>query len=242
MLRVSITLILVASLLTSTIAGVEATGACGDGWGSPHYWDGTASTYQIFAALGTIRDRPIYLCSETVGASSSASAWAMLAGSGGPTGENQYAQAGFLKLAGWSSPMAFEEYDDGSGASPGWQQYFFGSIWSNGVRHTYKVDYSAVTGKIYIYIDGAQKFSPPWSPDTAWNTPWHAEFFGETFDRGDDVPGTAGARDDFTALAVKHCPTCSWAPPTNTALVSDQSYYKNVWSSQPTSFQIWTQR
>ncbi|HSO29676.1 MAG TPA: hypothetical protein VLS28_07215 [Candidatus Sulfomarinibacteraceae bacterium] len=218
---------------------VRAVGVCGDvGW--TNYFDGYYSTDQVRSSKATIRDRPIFLCNENAGATSAATAWAMVAGAGGL----QYAQAGYIKFAGSANPQAFTEYNDGTSiwdASHWWRTTYAG-IWSNGAQHSYVVDYNATTGKLYMQIDGLTKASTPWSPDLVWNTPWSAQFFGETMDRGDDVPGTPGARTDFSSVAVRHCAGCIWQAPTGNSLLSDWPYYKFAWTLNPTAFQIYTQR
>jgi hypothetical protein len=223
------------------VPAASATTACQDS--QMHHWfdgmDARDPSSTTTGVWGYIRDRPIATCGSTVGDTSGASIWVMLTpGQIAP----EYAQAGYLKIAGWNAPLAFEEYNDGSDEHPGWQAYYFGSIWSSGTAHSYKVDDSSVTNKIYIYIDGVQRFSPPWDPELVWATPWIAEYDAETYDRGDDVPGTLNSKVDYSILRAKYCTTCAWVAPHGATVSSDFSYYKVLWNSAPTSFWVWTQR
>lgn len=232
-------LAVVVALLLLPVSGAAATGACGD-VDFENYFDGYYSVNQVFSSKAVIRDRPIFLCNENQGATSASSVWAMVAGQG----PNQYAQVGYLKIAGMTKPAAFTEYNDGTNIwnSSHWWRVTYAAIWSSGVQHTYVVDYNDTTAKLYMQIDGLTKASTPWSPNLVWNTPWSAQFFGETWDRGDDVPGTAGAREDFSSVTVRHCAGCLWQAPTGNTPVSNWSYYKFVWTLNPTAFQIYTQR
>lgn len=216
----------------------SAAVACGDTV-YVNRFDGNYSSSQLYGVRGTIRDRPILLCSNAVGATSGAAVWVMHASTGSAP---EYAQVGDAKLPGMAAPQAFTEYNDGSTTAPGWARSFYAGIWSNGSQQAYKVDYNGITGKIYLIIDSLTKASTPWSPDTEWHGGWEGEFYAETLDRGDDVPGPGGARTDMSALVVQKCDTCAFVNPDGLVLTSDLTPYKSGWSASPTAFQIWTQR
>jgi len=152
---------------------------------------------------------------------------------------SEYAQAGYAQLPGFAT-RAFIEYDDGS-ESGGWSRIFYAGIWSNGAQHTYTVSYSAQTAKLHFQIDGASKGTTPWSPDVVWHAPWEGQFYSETLDSGDDVPGTAGARADWSLLKVQTT-LGTWKNPDGQVLTSDLAAYKNGWTTWPTAFQTWTSR
>ena len=141
-----------------------------------------------------------------------------------------------------AAPQAFVEYNDGENVAPGWARIFYPGIWSNAAQHTYVVDYSGITGKLYFSIDGLNKGSTPWSPDFEWTTPWEGQFYAESWDRGDDVPGVAGARSDWSQIAIQVAERGTWVNPEGEALTSDLAVYKKGWTTWPTAFQTWTQR
>jgi hypothetical protein len=234
---------MVATILASSAPSpfsptTSAATACGDSQFFNRF-DGNSSSSQLYGVRGTIRDRTIPLCSTTAGATSGASIWVMLASN---VNAYEYAQVGYAKIPGMSTPRAFTEYNDGSNVGPGWARVFYSGIWSDGSQHAYKVDYNGITGRIYLIVDGLTKASTPWSPDNVWQGGWEGEFYAETLDRGDDIPGTAGARTDLSVLGVQKCDTCSFVNPDGLALSSDLTPYKYGWTTWPTAFQLWTQR
>ena len=154
----------------------------------------------------------------------------------------EYAQVGYARIAGMAAPQVFTEHSyDLLHDSV---RQFYPGIW-NGVAqgtHTYIVDYSDVTERLYFSVDGAAKGSTPWSPDVQWSAPWEGQFYAESWDRGDDVPGTAGARTDWTLIAVQKAENGGWVNADGDPLESHLSVYRANWSVQPTSFQTFTQR
>jgi len=221
-------------------AAVRAATNCDDGdvW---NRFDGNRSDAQrVYAVRGKIRDRKINLCLDpgNTDNDSAASIWVMVAG----WNAFEYAQVGYARIAGMAAPQAFIEYNDGENVAPGWARIFLPGIWADAAQHTYVVDYSGITGKLYFSIDGLNKGSMPWSPDFEWSTPWEGQFYAETWDLGDDVPGVAGARADWSLLAVQIAEPGTWVNPEGEQLTSDLTAYKNGWTVWPTAFQTWTQR
>lgn len=229
-----------AIVVAAEPAAVRAAVNCGDGSAVNRFDGNRSDSPRVFAVQGKIRDRQINLCLDPGNSDddSGASIWVMVAG----WNPNEYAQVGYARIAGMAAPQAFVEYNDGENVAPGWARIFYPGIWVNGAQHTYVVDYSGITGKLYFAIDGLSKGSTPWSPDSEWSTPWEGQFYAETWDRGDDVPGVAGARADWSLLAVQIAEPGVWVNPEGAVLTSDLSVYKNGWSSWPTAFQTWTQR
>lgn len=203
-----------------------------------HYFDGNRSNIlHTWAAQGRIRDRPINLCLDpgNTDDDSGAAIWVMVAG----YWPDEYAQAGYARLPGFAT-RAFTESDDG--AEPGGHsQVFHNGIWVSGAQHTYTVSYSAQTAKLHFQIDGVSKGSTSWSPDVVWHAPWEGQFYSESLDSGDDVPGTAGARADWSLLKVQTT-LGTWKNPDGQALTSDLAAYKNGWTTWPVAFQTWTSR
>lgn len=203
------------------------------------WYDGNRSdSAQHWAVRGKIRDRAISLCLDPGNSDddSGASIWVMVAGSW----NYEYAQAGYYRLPSMASPTAFVEYDDGL-ESGGWNRVDQPGIWVNAAQHTYIVSYSTTDQKLHFQIDGASKGVTPWSPDIVWHSPWEGQFYAESLDPGDDVPGVAGARADWSILAVQKT-LGTWVNPDGDVLTSDVAAYKNGWTTWPTAFQTWTQR
>ncbi len=143
-----------------------------------------------------------------------------------------------------SATQTFTEYNDGTSTPPGWNRTFWPGIWSPfSTRHSYIVSLSYSTGHVSMTVDGSTKATTPWGADSTWSPGWTGQVFGETLNLGDDVPGTASAKTSFASIQVITCRSCSpsnpsWAIP----LGSAASYYKYEWVSNPTAFNVWTQR
>lgn len=239
--RVSVALI--AAIVTTTgllpfqvASTVDATASCGD-TNVVSRFAGFVTVTTQYGVEADLVDRPISLCSNVNGASSGASAWGMLAG-GGP---NEYAQVGFAKTAGMAGAMRFTEYNDGSSTAPGWNRTWW-SGFSAGTTHTYNVAYSFSTGKVSASSDGQSLFTTPWAADGGTGQPGYTgQFLGETWDRGDDVPGTSTAKSNFRNVTARSCRGCSYVGVNGTA-GSDLAAHKQNWITKTTAFDIWTQR
>jgi hypothetical protein len=210
---------------------------CGNA-GYLNRFDGIRTVSSVYIAQGTLIDRPVALCTPSDG-TSGASAWFMIAG-----GTHEYAQIGYARVAGQSSTATFTEYNDGTDAPPGWSRSFWPGIFVSGHSHSYVVSYSFSTGHISMTVGGVTKATTPWGADTAWSAPFTGQFFGESWDAGDDVPGTSAAKAAFSSLRVKTCRSCSLSNPTpdSGSPYQDLSFMKFQWVTNPTAFNIWTQR
>jgi hypothetical protein len=225
-----------AGLLAGTPPAVaQAIAACGDA-GVVHRFAGFKTGSPQYGATAQIRDRAIALCSNAAGATSGASAWVMLAG--GST--HEYAQAGFARIAGMPGALRFTEYNDGEDAAPNWNRSWWNGF-SAGTNHAYTIAYSFSTGRITGTVDGQTLFTTPWSSDTEWHPGWNGQFMGETWDRGDDVPGTAAARTELRGMKAKPCRGCAYAEVGGIS-GSDLAAYRIAWVDQTSALNIWTQR
>jgi hypothetical protein len=205
------------------------------------------STFTSYESKVVLEDRTISLCSNVDGATSAASAWAMLAG--GANSGLEYAQIGYAKIAGMAQTKTFTEYNDGEGQEPNWHREFWPGIFANGTNHTYRVVYDFSTGKISMIVDGSTKAITPWSPDNEWTVGWHSEFFGETVDRGDDMPGSAANPARFTGPWIRKCRGCQLTHPGPNDLdlvgvIPPIAAYKFQWivGTGESTFDIWTER
>lgn len=92
-------------------------------------------------------------------------------------------------------------------------------------------------------FDGVTKATTPFSIEGGeWATPWKGNWYGETLDRGDDVPGTAAGKAAFRSVGVVIQRNGAYVNPRSVTTRQDLSVYKFQWVSNPVSFDIWTQR
>lgn len=230
---------------------VAATIAIATGWPSPrsasavapcseefiaNHFDGMISNFSpTYSARGSIFDLLIPLCSTGDG-TSGGSTWVMV--SGGGSGE--YVQVGFARTAGMPAPMRFVEYNEGE--QPHTRKWFPG--WSYQTNHFYEVLFSFGNPprKFTLKVDGVVLDTTPWSPEGGeWHVGWKGQFFGETWDRGDDISGTNSFRELFSNVKTITCWGCGWGEPPSLAHPTPLTPYKfNQVSSN--YFEIWTQR
>lgn len=214
-----------------------ATAACGDSSYVNRFdgmWEANPPS-SSYAARATIRERNIALCSNAQGATSGAAAWSMLAGRDGAG----YAQIGYAELAPGAVTQRFWEYYDGEEQ---WARQMFANI-AAGTSHQYHVIYSFTDGKVRMAFDGVTKATTPFSIEFGeWPTPWEGQWFGETLDRGDDVPGTAAAKAFFRSVGVVTQRDGAYVSARTATSVSHLAVYKFQWTANPTSFDIWTER
>lgn len=203
-----------------------------------HKFDGYYSTAGVTGVKGSIVDRDGNLCAVTDGTSGFL-VWVMLAAT-----NDQYAQVGFAKTyeTGSATPMVFTEYNDGTTAYPAWVRSYYPG-WSNGSVKNYEVSYDNVGDVANMYMNNALLATTPWHPSLVWQAGgWNAEYFGETWDSNDDVSGTSTAKTSFTNLSARYCQTCAYGAPVVSGQYSNMPANKFAWVSNPTSFNIWTQR
>jgi hypothetical protein len=138
-------------------------------------------------------------CSESggPGGDGDVAGWVMIAGRGSST----YAQVGFTKNVGY--PMRwFAQFNNGGSQFTDRTMYN-----STFVRHTFRVLWNSTTGVFDANIDSthfsSSTFNPfvigsPWGIGT-----WTPEYEDEGKDADSDVPGTSGARVQFTSVGVQ---------------------------------------
>jgi len=230
--------LVVGYIAPGAVPTVNAAIACQDAW-PRNYHRGFFTSSPVYGVSGTIRDRQPVLCSNVAGATSASTAWIMLQGGGGPY---EYAQVGYVRFAGDASARRFArrfiEYNDGES---NWTRTLFGNI-EPGTNHMYLVAYNFSTGKVSMGADATTLAITPFAVDTEWQPGWFAVYSGETLDAGDDIPGTAAAKTNFTSLQTKTCRGCSYGDPQNPTVISSLAAYKFEWVRQPTSMNIWTAR
>jgi hypothetical protein len=214
-----------------------------------HTWDGAVGT-----GAGSVRGADAYITNEqpslcTPGdGTSGSSAWSMVAGAG----QNQYAQAGYLTEPGWSAPKMFTEYNDGTRqdgqttTTQHWSRKFWVTSPATGIHGNAKFAtgiYSS--GSINILINDQLVDWTPFNPDTTWTAPFNAQFLGETWDPGDDMPGTKSTPAHFTQWQIWTDQGYLGPPQVLTPKTGAYYYYAFTPSGTSTSYSgvdIWTDR
>ena len=163
------------------------------GWGSQFY-NGTQPEL-VEGSSSYIITRTAALCTtDKNGGTNFSTAWNMVyAGQG-------YAQAGTMYRYGasciyaWSEQSlngTFTDYNSGctgAGATHAYRNLF---VITNGVYH------------IQSSVDGKNIHTTSWDPLSYWTVPYQVAFTGETWYSASDVPGTSGAKTNFTAMGVQ---------------------------------------
>lgn len=121
------------------------------------------------------------------------------------SGQDQYAQAGYMTAPGWSTPKAFTEYNDGTfqGGTVPSSAHWSRKFWAPPAIHgNAKFATGMWSGGMNILINDQVVDRTPFNPDTTWTAPFEAQFFGETWDPGDDMPGTKSTPAHFTQWQI----------------------------------------
>lgn len=196
-------------------------------------WDGMYTVAPVYGAKATLRDRNIVLCANNDG-TSAAFAWIMVAGGD----VYDYAQVGYARIGGMENEKSFTEW---SLSATNWQRTSYAGIFDAGTTHDYHVYYGFSDGRVRMAADGQVLDISP-SVDGHWAPGWTGQFFGETWDRSDNVPGNATNKTDYTRAKTLTCRGCSYGKPQGATPLSSLSVYKFEWVNRPTAFNIWTER
>lgn len=65
-----------------------------------------------------------------------------------------------------------------------------------------------------------------YDPILYWGSPWHAEWFAETWYPGDDVVGSASSPAYFSQLGIQTCRSCALATPGALTMLSTNPRYR----------------
>jgi hypothetical protein len=232
----AVTMTTAAMTFAAGATPVAAATTCG----SSTYWyfDGGTTRGPTYYVGGKITDRPIVLCTGNNANNSDSSVWVMIAGGY----LYDYAQVGFGREGGTSTPRLFTEY---SATTTGqWSRTHF-SGFSPGTTHSYSVSFSFSSGQISMNADGVTQARTPFSADAVWGPGWTGQFYGEIHNLGDDFAGTSSAPVIFSNIQLKNTRAGAIFTPTSYNYwidrSSDLSFGKQSWTS-PSSFKIWTQR
>lgn len=222
-----------AGVSTSPPAG--ATTSCADSTDISRFAGAESPVGPIIGASAGIEYQYPYLCTETPGSTSGVSVWAMIYGGFGDT--DGYAQAGYLRSPGGYQHF-FSQYNRCYPACGGGGTVISPS--SPTQPHNYKVLYDSNVHRIRMYWNANLLDTTSWDPYAVWSGANQAQYFGETHDRGDDVPGTSANVLQFTNASVQDAFTGTNVAPAalNHNVTPGTRYYSWVWSNM--ALDIWT--
>jgi hypothetical protein len=220
---------LLAAMFVGTPGPTFASQACGN---RSNYFDGfDTRDFTLYGAYGNINTRAGALCSGGTGASA---AWTMVAdnyfsGGGG------YAQSGYASQTGNVTARYFSQYRKFSSNTPT-------TVWGGNASGTnlFITNYHFDTGHLYMYVNNTVLDHTAFDPAAGvWVGPWDGQYFGETWNPGDDMPGIAGTHVTFSTLRYDKCRSCGWVSiPTGHGAVTGSSRYH--FSGSTAQFDIWT--
>lgn len=159
---------------------------------------------------------------------SDSSVWAMLESQK----SNEYAQAGYGRSNGQGTVYHFAEYTTASSFVRKVSSAVAGST-------SYAVDYDTVAGKVLMNAGGANLLTSTREPGVYWTPPWGQQFLAEVHNTGDNSPGTATAKMNFSSVRYKSNRYGSWAVPPGLQNVTGLAKFHEQTVST-SSFNIWT--
>jgi hypothetical protein len=192
-----------------------------------NYLDGAwAPNTDQYGASASIQAYKPALC----GSSSAGVAWSMESGQSPTDG---WAQVGYGNFGG--SYEVFTQWTRSYFSVPN-TKYFAAP---SGTAQ-YWVSYNFNQGLLYMNKGVTTLAVTNFDPAVYWSGPWIPQFFGETRHCESDVPGVAGNRVAFTSVR-KMARDGTWSSISSLTLpAADCTRYHRNWSTQPTSFQIYT--
>ena len=204
--------------------GAYATTAC---QGQSFQFDGSYVSANEYGASAVISSGAGALCGT---AWSRSEDWVMLAGQGSTT---RYAQSGQVRNAGTNSPVYFAEYNNDFGKAV---YKAIGNTDTN--SHSYYEVYNFAPGNVTMWKDGTSILTTNFDPIIAWGG-MVPEFFGETHDSGDDMPGGFFIPAQYSSMSMVTSRTSGWVSTTQLTSRNTNSarYAEGVGTS---SMNIWT--
>jgi len=166
-----------------------------------------------------------------VATGSSLSAWAMTCDPS--AGQQNYAQTGWLKIAGWTSPRYFYEYS--SDVTSQWDQEWFGNA-TSGSHNDYMVGSDATT--MYFKLNGTQLGTVALS-SLLW-TPTDVQLFVENHNSDDQCPGSVSNPVTMGAAQYKNTSN-TWVSAGVTEYHSLSTMSNNIVSGD-TTWEVWDTR
>jgi len=217
-LRTVAVLALVIALVSTNALSARAT--------TGNFFNGGYKSVANKGAALTIETQNPY-----VATGSSLSAWSMTCDPS--AGQQNYAQAGWLKITGWSNPRYFYEYS--SEVTDEWGQEWFATA-TSGSHNDYMVGSDSTT--MYFKLNGTELGTLALS-DLQW-TPSQVQLFGETHDTGDQCPGSVSNPVTMGAAQYKNTSN-TWVSAGVTEYHSLSTMSNNI-ASGDTTWEIWDTR
>jgi hypothetical protein len=208
-----------------------ATASCS---GAGNWFDGAyKSGTSLYAVDSTISKPNIPgLCGST---HSDVSVWSMIA-SGSNANTLGYAQSGYGRTHGESNVYYFAEYHHPYASGDVFKE---GGVAAGGVEYDEYYDFSG--GRIHMTVGSSTFLTTDYDPILYWSAPWQAQWFGETHDRGDDMPGTSSNPAYFSSLLIRTCRGCGLTTPSGVSLSDTYTTrYGEAWNTTNSKFHIWT--
>lgn len=209
----------------------------------------------VTSARASITDRVVNTC---VG-QPRVSIWAMIANPSGSSVGAMYAQYGYLKYGTQTTAKYFYEFNDGTcfgiGGVPTPQcsdpthfKLVQGANINPGTTHEYQVVLVCYNPDnvcaFDLYRDGSRNGSTPWDPRIAWGSAigWDAQFFAETHNYEDDVPGTPSYPAIISDPRIQLAAGGSWQKPDHNTTADDFPAAYRYSENNFDDFEVWTSR
>lgn len=206
------TLLLGAAVVLLPAGPGYADRPCGAGYVTTFDGKYTSASTSIYGVRARIENRSIDLCGDG-GSDGGVSAWTMLsAPSATSSNRINFAQVGYAKTGALSTygvhdkvvfafntTQCYATLGCGQGDDESISVKFTTSAPPDG-RNYYAVYLDSSTDRVTMAQNGNVIKALGYDVTGRWSATWFGQYFGETFDRGDDVPGTSANRTSFDYL------------------------------------------
>lgn len=218
----------IAALQAASTA--EATTTCGSAGG---WFDGAYKTGESLYSVSATLSNPNIpgLCGSS---NSDVSLWPMIA-SGTNANVLGYAQSGYGRHSGESNTYYFAEYHHPNATGDVFKE---GGVAASGVNYNEWYDFTG--GHINMMVGSTTYLITDYDPILYWGSPWQAQWFAETHQYGDDVPGTATNPAYVSSLQIKTCRSCGPTTPSGVVLYNNSARYAEGWDTTNSVFHVYT--
>lgn len=209
----ALALLLATALVSLPAAPSLAARACSSGYINTFDGKYTAASSSYYGVRSRIEKAGINLCGSTLGYSDGgASAWAMLSAASASSGSRiNFAQVGYTKTGALSAYGIHETTVFAFNTTSCYATFSCGpadqtvSVKFTGTapptgRNFYAVYLDSVDDRITMVQNGVVVKKLGYDVSGRWDPRWFGQYFGETFDRGDDIMGSNADRTDFDYL------------------------------------------
>lgn len=197
-----------------------------------NYFDGfdtrTITTYGAYAYIST---KVGALC--TGSGQGASAAWTMVGGNYNSSTDG-YAQSGYAAITGHSTARYFSQ----------WVQTLSGvpvTVWGGSASGSvlYLTTYDFGAGRLKMYVGSTVYDTTNFDPALVWSAPWDSQYFGETWEPQDDMPGVAATHAQLTNIRYVANRSSGWVSvPSGTWVITGSSRYHQTQNLD--HFDIWT--